>query len=189
MAAMMAAVTGYANDTSLPSIDKDEKRTAVYFNNVKQGNLLSIKDANGVILYKELIEQTGRYSKGFDLTALPNGNYIFELEKDLEIRTIPFSVTFNAVAFKKEQETVVFKPYTRVKGNLAMVSKLSLTEAPLDIKVYYEDETINSRYELVHKENIKNTRIIEKVFKLPKEGRYKLVFESEGRVFTEYINN
>ena len=40
---------------------------------------LSIVDMQGLALYKEAIEQNGFYSKGFDLTTLPKGDYFFEL--------------------------------------------------------------------------------------------------------------
>ncbi len=182
----MATVMGYANHTSFFNAGKGAKRTAVFFKNVKQGNLLSIKDSNGMTLYKELIEKAGVYSKGFDLTALPNGHYIFELDKDLEIRTIPFTVTLNNVVFNKVKEKVIFKPHTRVKDHLVLISRLSLNKAPLDIKIYYDGD---HTYELIHSENIENTKIVERTYRLSKKGAYKIVFYSEDRMFTEYFNN
>ncbi|MFI1772749.1 hypothetical protein, partial [Thalassobellus citreus] len=73
-----------ANET--PNNNKKAyKETALTINNVSEGNLLTIKDYNGIVLYKELISVSGTYKKGFDLTALPSGNYFFEVDKDMEI--------------------------------------------------------------------------------------------------------
>ncbi|GAL65565.1 hypothetical protein JCM19301_4025 [Jejuia pallidilutea] len=191
-AAITATVSGYANNNNSKSI-KDDKITAITLN-VKQGNLLTIKDANGIILYKEIMEQKGVYSKGFDLTALPNGNYVIELEKDVEIKVMPFTVSSTKVSFNKESESVFFKPVTRVKEDLVYVTKLALNNEDLDIEIYkeadhYSFDYFNINYELVYKEKVKNTKSLERIYKLSKKGNYKIVYYSQGRTHTEYINN
>jgi hypothetical protein len=97
MVTMFATLLSFANEAPFYTIKKDAERTSLTLNDVKQGNLLSIKDDNGIILYKELIQKSGMYTKEFDLTTLPDGAYIFELDKDLEINTIPFTVNSNEV--------------------------------------------------------------------------------------------
>ena len=72
MVATMATVMGYASEISLTNYGSNLRSAALIIENVKEGNLLFIKDVYGSILYKEVIEQTGLYYKGFDLTALPN---------------------------------------------------------------------------------------------------------------------
>jgi len=89
---MMFTLVSFANDASLFNIKNDSKKTALTLYNVKQGDLLTVKDITGLILYKETIQKTGTYDKGFDLTHLPDGNYIFELDKDFEITSIPFKI-------------------------------------------------------------------------------------------------
>lgn len=193
MVVTMATVMGYANNE--PSIDFNNniKRTSITLN-VKEGNLLTIKDVNGIILYKEIIEKEGLYSKGFDLTALPNGNYVVELEKDVEIKIMPFKVSGSKVSFNKESESRLFKPVTRIKEDLVHVTKLSLNNEDLKIEIYREGETyalnhFNNDYQLVYQEKVKDTRSFERIYKLSKKGNYKIVYYSEGRTFTEYINN
>lgn len=182
---LVASVIGHAsNDNSI--IIKDAKKTDITLNNVKEGNLLTIKDNAGLVLYKELIEKTGVYNKGFDLTALPNGNYFFELDKDVEIKTIPFTVASNKVTFNKEEETIFYKPVTIVKKDLVYVSKFSANSEPLTIKIYGVDAESDS--ELLYTETIKETQTIEKIFKL-NTGKYKIVFNSNNKDFTKFINN
>ncbi|WP_445730692.1 hypothetical protein [Mariniflexile sp.] len=189
MVTMFATLLSFANDAPFYIIKNEANRTSLTLTDVKQGNLLSIIDNNGMVLYKETIQETGIYTKGFDLTALPNGNYIFELNKDLEINTIPFSVLSNEVTFNKELEKTIFKPFTRVKGNLVYLTKLALNEAPLKVEIYFIDNDLKS--ELIYSETIKNTMHINRVYKLSglKHGDYKIVYNTDGRVFTNDIKN
>ncbi|WP_432416484.1 hypothetical protein, partial [Flavivirga aquatica] len=99
IATVFATILSNATEVSLITVKEDVKKTALTINNVKKGNLLSIKDSNGIILYKELIKTTGTYKKGFDLAVLPDGNYFFVVDKDLEVNTIPFSVNSSKVLF------------------------------------------------------------------------------------------
>ena len=62
------------------------------------------------------------YNKGFDLTSLPNGEYYFELDKDIEVQVIPFQVKMNKVEFLKEKETKFFKPIIRFKDNKILLT-------------------------------------------------------------------
>ena len=188
MVAMISTVMGYANNES-GNLIKDLKKTSITLK-VKQGNLLFIKDANGIILYRETIEQNGLYTKGFDLSALPNGNYVVELEKDVEIKIMPFEVLETKVIFNKEDESLFFKPVTRVKDDLVFVSKIALDNENLNIAVYKKAENFtDANYDLVFEESLKETKNLERIYKLSREGDYKIVYSTNGRVFTEYINN
>ena len=172
------AANGLNNDPK-----KDLNKTTFTLKNVKQGNQLIIKDLYGLILYKEQIKDSGNYSKGFDLTSLPDGSYVFELEKDLEIKSFPFTVTAKKVIFN-ENETTIYKPFVSFKNNYIYVSKLALNNEPLDVKIYCQDGT-----ELIYSENIKDTKVIEKVYKLAlnAKGNYKIVLSSNGREYYEYV--
>ncbi|MFD0990637.1 hypothetical protein ACFQ1R_11055 [Mariniflexile jejuense] len=188
MVAMFVTLLSFANEAPFYTIKNDAERTSLTLNNVKQGNLLSIKDNNGIVIYKELILQTGTYTKGFDLTSLPNGNYMFELNKDVEIQSIPFNVLAKTVTFIKDSEKTIFKPVTRVKGDVVFMSRLSLSKAPLEIAIYFTDGTYNSS-ELIYSETIKNTENANRIFKLTgkNKGDYKIVYTTEGHTFIEEI--
>ncbi|WP_339893984.1 hypothetical protein [uncultured Algibacter sp.] len=186
MVTMFATILSFANEATLFNIKNEAKRTSLTLHNVKKGNLLSVKDTNGVILFKEYIQESGSYTKGFDLTALPNGAYIFELDKDLEINTIPFTVKSNIVLFEKENEKTIFKPLVRVNDDKLYVSKLSLNEEPLEIEIYFEGL---DGYELMHSETVDSTKTIERVYRLDglNLGSYKIVCFTEGRKFIKNI--
>lgn len=190
MIAMLAATLSFANEvTPFFRASNNAKKAALKLENVKEGNTLYIKDHYGAKLYQEVIHINGLYSKGYDLTALPNGAYHFELDTETQIKVIPFTVADNSVEIKFEKAKTIFKPTVRVKGDLVFVSKLALDNESLKIEVYYEKANVS---ELVLAETIKGTQNIERVYKLTedlKSGNYKIVFHSNGREFTKSIDN
>ncbi|MEC3906387.1 hypothetical protein VOI54_05115 [Tamlana sp. 2201CG12-4] len=187
MVTLFATLLSFATDASSFKIKNEAKRTSLTLYHIKKGDLLSIKDENGNILYKESMQTTGVYTKGFDLTTLPNGSYMFEVDKDLEINIIPFTVKHNVVLFDKEKKETIFKPFVRIKGDLIFVSKLSLDKTPLHID-FYRTDVSNSGH--IYSEKIENTKVIERVYKLRglDEGHFKIVFHTKGREFTKKIN-
>jgi len=186
LVAVLVTMVNYAGNISLSSDNDDIKKTVLTLNNVKEGQQLLIKDVNGIILYKEQIKKAGTYAKGFDLTELPDGNYFFELNKDVKIQVIPFNVNLNVVSFKKEGKTTIYKPFVKAKNNIALVSTLSLKAKPVTVSIYYDN---NGAYELIHNETIENTTDIQKAYSLDanKKGAYKFVFTTEGRTFVNNI--
>ncbi|WP_303316461.1 hypothetical protein Q4Q34_06545 [Flavivirga abyssicola] len=182
---LFAVMIGNATEISSFNVEGDLKGTALTIDNVKKGNLLSIKNNNGITVYKELIQSTGSYTKGFDLTELPNGNYFFEVDKDLQIETIPFSVKDDKVVFDKTKEAVIFKPYVREKDDFVYISKLALNLEPLKIRIYAE---YNGTFQLIRTEEVEGLKIVEKIYKL-KEGNYKIVLNANDKEYTKFINN
>ena len=178
IAVMLSAMVSYANDFVYAYKEKG-KVTNVSFKNVAEGSVLTIKDSNGLILYKETIERKGDYSKQFDLTALPNGNYLFELNKESEIRVIPFSLNLDKVVFDKTTESIIFKPAIIEKNGIVKIHNLIFNNKPLKINVYFENN------DLVYTKVIENKQILRKVFNFTTslKGKYKIVLSTEGRTF------
>lgn len=176
-----------SNATEISSLKNvEDGKTTLFLTNVKQGEQLIIKDVLGLIIYKELISQDGNYNKAFDLTSLPNGDYNFELDKQMQIQIIPFKVEFNTVKFNKDKETIINKPFVKVKDNMLYITQLALELEPLKIDLYYNaDDVLN----LIHTEKIENTKQIQRIYKLlkDKKGDYKLVFKTNGRTFENNI--
>ena len=102
LVALLVAVTvSYGNEISGNTNNGKGVRTNMTFKNVKKGSVLYIKDMNGLVLYKEAIKVNGHYSKGFDLTSLPDGDYYFEMNKEVVMNVIPFKVMSSVVTFDK----------------------------------------------------------------------------------------
>ena len=181
--AMLTTMLGNANEATF-TVKEGLRKTALTISNVKEGNLLSIKDDNGVILYKESIQNTGTYRKGFDLTTLPDGGYFFEIDKDLEIETIPFTVKANEVVFNKYEGVTIFKPYVRQKEDFVYITKLNTNLETVKINIY---GIYNGDFQLIHSDKIENTKIINKIYKL-KKGSYKIILNSDNKEYTTFIN-
>ncbi len=185
-------VTMIASATDIPSLKAniEVKKTTVSFVTVKKGQRLVIKDANGIILYKEKIKVSGNYAKEFDLTSLPIGDYVFELEKELEIQIIPFKVSLEGVEFIKEKQESFFKPFVRFKDNQILLSRLSVDNKPLNVEIYYNSEDGLSERELIYSETIENKKVIERIYTLLKEkkGNYKIVLTLDGREFSDSLS-
>jgi hypothetical protein len=181
--ALSVSLMGFANDLKNPTKEKEPEVTSLSFSKVSQGSTLFIKDDKGLTLYKEAIQITGEYSKGFDLTALPDGEYYFELDTNLKVVVIPFDVKSNEVNFKKEEKSTILKPMIRVKDDIVFVSRTSFEAAPLDFKIYYAENS-----DLVLSEKFESETMIERVydFSEAKKGEYLFVFWSNGR---KYINS
>ena len=182
--ALFVSMLTYANNEIKTVKEKDLKVTIVSFKKVKLGSKLSIKDVSGIVLYKESIIKSGDYSKGFDLTSLPNGDYIFELDTELKITIIPFNVVSNQVAFKKEEKSTVYKPFIRVKDARVYISRLSFEQDSIEFKIYFEDN-----YDLVLSEKFEKESQLKRIydFSTAEKGNYVFVFKSKGRTFTKTV--
>ncbi|WP_290700427.1 hypothetical protein [Lacinutrix sp.] len=185
LVAVLVTMVNYASNVS--PLNEYIKKTVLTLNNVKEGQRLLIKDINQVILYKEKITKSGDYRKGFDLTELPNGDYYFELDKNIEIEVIPFTVIYNVVTFNNENKVKIFKPFVSAKDNTVVVSTLSLESNPVELSIYYENDGV---MELIHNETVTNLINIQKAYVLDdsKKGTYLFSITTEKRTFTNYIN-
>ncbi len=181
---LMMSLSTLANDNELTIKEKETNVTSIRFENVIQGSSLTIKDENGLVLYNESIEQSGDYSKGFDLSSLPNGDYFFELNSELKLVVIPFNVDASEVVLDKGSEESIYKPAVITKENMVYVSRTAIDESPLSCKIYYADN-----YDLVHRAKFEEMEEVNKTydFSTAKKGNYVFVFEYKGRKFTKNI--
>ncbi|MBU2949793.1 hypothetical protein KO493_03665 [Tamlana agarivorans] len=186
MVAMLATVLGFANADDKVIVKRDAKKTSITLEDVKQGDLVSIKDNQGIIIFKESVEATGTYKKGFDLTGLENGDYVFEISKDLEVNTIPFTVNTTNIEFDEAEESTYYKPHTKHEAGLLYVTKLCSENEAAIINIF--TEVAAGEYEMIHSELIEDALVIEKVYKL-NTGNYKITIHSNNKEYTKFINN
>ena len=177
---MLVTMISYADK----NITNTEKVTNLKIENVKKGSVLTIKDTKGLILYTETIETSGDYNKRFDLTFLPDGDYFFELDKDVEIKIIPFQVKALNVIIKKEDKKTVFKPIVYYRNKKVYISRMSLTNEPLDVKIYFENGQL-IKSEIVKKKG----NFLGKVYDFSKaeKGNYFVNIRVEGKLFESRV--
>ena len=185
VALIFATTVSYGNEISTNTNDGKGVKTSLTFNYVTKGSLLLIKDSNGLTLYKELIEKNGTYTKGFDLTSLPDGNYYFELSKDVEIRMIPFKIEKTVVTFDKVKEVIYFKPVVWLNKGRVFVSKMTFEDEILEIEILSStDESI------LHDKIKRKGNTLGKIydFSTSEKGTYTIITKSNGRRFVNHVN-
>jgi hypothetical protein len=137
----LLSLVSYATEKNI-STTIDGKKVKVEFTAVRKGQVLSIKNANNIVMYSDVIEMAGNYTRTFDLTNLENGKYTAELEKDFETIIKPFLVENGLVTFTPEENKTIFKPVIRIQDNLLLISKISLENQPVKITLYYQGDII-----------------------------------------------
>lgn len=181
---LLATMVSYGNEISGNTNDGKSVKTSVTFKNVRKGSVLSIKDNNGLTLYKEFIKINGDYAKRFDLTALPDGDYYFELNKDVQIEVIPFKVDSTIVTFDKASKTRIFKPVVWLKNKKVYVSRMAFAEESIEVEILFESN------ERVLIEKIKKKgELLGKIydFSTSEKGTYTIITKSNGRRFVNYV--
>ncbi|KQC33526.1 hypothetical protein AAU57_09505 [Nonlabens sp. YIK11] len=176
-ALMLTALNGYSTEIEIVS---SASVTTLQFSNVKKGQQITIKDNSNITLYKEVVAGNGTYAKRFDLTALENGTYFIELSKDCEIIVKSFTIQGNRVRFIQDSEYKIFKPTVRLDNEHLIVSQLSLTNAPLNVELYYNGV-------LIHTDIITGATILNRVYQLSasQKGAYTVVMNTGDRNFVQ----
>jgi len=184
VALFLATTVSYGNEISGNTNNGKSVITNLTFKNVTKGSVLLIKDNNGLTLYKELIEKNGTYTKGFDLTTLPNGDYYFELNKDVEITVVPFKVEGSVVTFDKTGEAKFFKPVVWLNNNKVSISKMVFEDEILEIEI------LSDSSERIILDTIKRKgNVLGKIydFSTSEKGTYIVIVKSNGRRFVNHV--
>ncbi|MDG1038395.1 MAG: hypothetical protein P8O89_05590 [Polaribacter sp.] len=177
---ILASLIGYANEDKKTTNNKAKKTVKLVFNNVKKGQILSIRDEQGFELYNNKIKNSGNYSKIFDFSALEDGIYSAELNKDFKIITKKVIVKNGLVTFLNNKNKTEFKPVIRTKNNLLYISKLALNPESIKITIYYKETAIFS-------ETLKDKKNLKRIYKLSKNeiGKYKVIIDTKDRYFVK----
>lgn len=148
------------------------------FNNVKKGNLISVTDAKGSLIFSGQINFDGNIRNLYDFSQLSDGVYIIEVEKDFEIEVSTVEVKDNSVNFVTRKKETIFKPVIRVEKDVLLISKLALNNKEMEVELYYENELLST-------EVVKGEQILNRVYKLDKtfRGHYTTIIKSNGRTF------
>ncbi|QXP63354.1 hypothetical protein [Polaribacter sp. HaHaR_3_91] len=180
VALMFGTLITNANEKDNTNYKEAKKTVKVEFNNVKKGQTLTIKNSNGLTVYNNEIQNSGDYSKTFDFSALENGIYSAELNKDFEIVIKQFYVENGLVTFLNNKDEKIFKPIIRTEGELLLISKINFNNEPLKVTLYYNDEAVLS-------ESISGDKLLKRVYKLSEKevGAYKVVINSDQRTYTK----
>ncbi|ARV08036.1 hypothetical protein BTO04_09225 [Polaribacter sp. SA4-10] len=177
---MLGTLINYANENVTSDNILDAKRVKVEFNAVKKGQTLTIKNNLGTTVYNQEIKTSGNYSRTFNLTALENGNYTAELDKDFEVIVKPFIVENGSVTFLEEKEGKVFKPLIRIEKELILISKIEFDNKPLKVTIYHENEILLS-------EKVEGENTLNRIYSLSKSprGNYIIIINTNNSNYSK----
>lgn len=184
LAALVSGNTIYANGTASFPPDKPEKTTRVTFENTNKGARLYIKDSEDQTLYSERIKTEGSYTRGFDLTELPENEYYFEVDKEEVITLFPFRVEEKSVRLLQELKKNIVKPEIQLDGNRVILSHDAPEAKTLKVEIYYEGR------DLVYSEDLDRDGKLLRRYDLSKStsGEYLFSIKCDNHVFNEYVD-
>ena len=116
VALMLGTLIGYANEDKISTNNKAKRTVKVEFNNVKKGQSLTIKNEDDLTAYNNEITSSGNYSRTFDISALEDGIYSVELNKDFEVVNKTFYVKNSLATFLNNKDEKIFKYRTKNSG-------------------------------------------------------------------------
>ena len=171
LAVLLGTFTSYANTTL---------EVTSSFNNVKKGDKISVTDADGVVLYKGLVNSAGNVKKLYDFSQLKDGIYTVEVNKDFEININSVQVKNNVVTFIESSKSTIFKPVFRNEDSKVIISKLAIDTKEMNIELYFGND-------LIHTETVKGNAVLNRVYKLDESltGDYTAIIKANGRVYVE----
>lgn len=179
--ALLIATQSYSNVAD--SIINNEDSNLVKIESLKAGSILKIKDETGIILHKETINNSGYYSKSFDLGNLPDATYYFELDNTDEIRIIPVVVENQKTIRLESEESRIAKPRVIADGQMVHIQQNSDNEQDLSITIYYKGQEVAFEEDLEDVKNLNRSYDFSSSLK----GDYTIVVNTEGKTFSNKV--
>lgn len=171
LAVMLGTYTSYANATL---------EVSPTFNNVNEGDLISVSDASGEVIYSGRINFKGNLQNLYDFSQLNDGIYSVEVDKDFEIVLNSVEVKNNVATFIESSNSKIFKPVFRTEDSRVIISKLAIDTNEMDVELYFENN-------LIHTETVKGEDILNRIYRLDKslKGDYTAIIRANDRVYVE----
>ena len=140
-AALLASVVANASKIITTASSKS-KVVYIGLTNISQGEVLSIKDTEGVQLYSVSLDKSDAFSKKFDFSSIPSGVYFIETKEAKEITVTPLIVTPEKVSVITKTSKRFRAPSITVDDNVARVLVRNFNEVPVSISIYDEEGNV-----------------------------------------------
>jgi len=163
-ATMFTASATYANDGVYTLNVKTEDAKTIRFSIDEASDVnLSIRELNNQVLFQENIHSTGAASKSYDLSALPNGEYLLNVESDAKLATYIISIENNKAVVSAPKITTLLKPVLTKNESVLTLSLDNAEKGPVEVQIFNEyndelyNETFTDKAKLVKNFNIAKT--------------------------------
>lgn len=164
---------------SVKQIKSEQKKALIRITNLSDDKpaILRIKDKQGNVLHKEVVDQSKVYAKKYDFSELPNGEYVVELKTTEGV----IKETFALEAGKTN--SMYFKPAVQVEPGLIKVAFINRIDTPVSLKLYDE------RGEVLYEEMVPSQEKFAKGLNVSKlhAGQYSLAVSGSNYVYSRSI--
>lgn len=125
-------------EVSIRQIESEYKNAIIRITNLASDEpaVLRIKDKQGNILHREVVDQHEVYAKKYDFSNLSSGEYLVELKTNSGV----ISESFELEAGKTHP--MYFKPAVEVEPGLIKVAFINRTDVPVSLKLYSDGGTV-----------------------------------------------
>ena len=181
---MISSTHSYAGSNSSVEIKITGVKTiTLVLNDINNQIKIQLKDKAGFTLYKEALTGVDTYAKLYNVSALPDGTYYFELDYGMRIKFLPINIKGGQVYQDVQNERELFKPTLLMKNSQLSISLFSPAMKALHIGIF--DDAGN----LVHQDNLKGELSLGKRYDLSKllRGTYRVTLTSDGRSYNHYV--
>ncbi len=179
--ALLTSLVANASKIITTASAKD-KVVYIGLTNISKGEIISIKDTDGVRLYSEVLEQDESFNKKFDFSTTPSGIYFIETKEAKEITVTPVIVSEDKVSIITDSSKRFRAPSVKLEGTIARVLVRNFNEVPVEINIYDTNgETL--------KTETRNNLLIYNAYNFSdlKEGTYTISVTQGDYNFTETI--
>lgn len=126
----------FANDAEInvKKIKSEQKAAVIRIINLSSDTpaVLRIKDQQGNVLHREVVDQCDVYAKKYDFSNIPNGEYFVELKTEE-------GVTSESILLEAGKANArYFKPAVEVEPGLVKVAFINRIDTPVSLKLYNE---------------------------------------------------
>ena len=145
---------------------------------------IRLKDQYGVILYQEDVSGPVSYDRIYNVSSLPVGSYLLELEYPTRHQEIPMEIRSNKVILDQSRMDEYFKPIVRQKGDKVSVNLLNTKGGPLKILVYNRQTN-----ELLSQKSFKGELVMGKQYDFSEAapGEYLISMVYNGNKYAQTI--
>ncbi|MFT4568336.1 MAG: hypothetical protein ACI9FN_003305 [Saprospiraceae bacterium] len=100
-----------------------------------------LSQTNGII-FSDVIYTSERKSKKYDLSKLPIGNYVVEVNDLMKIEKLSFSITKEGVEFANEESQITYKPTVWLNEDNTVDFNLLALQSDVSISISNSEEVL-----------------------------------------------
>ena len=144
---------------------------------------LSIRDADGSLIFSETYRDITIFAKKIDLANLPKGAYTLEVEGPQKINVYGVRLSDDQLLIEGGKPKVIFKPTFVQKDGYMDIIMLLLDEPKATVKIY------SPVGDLLLSQEFENIKTLEKRFNISElpAGTYSFIVSAGGRIFTQTL--